>query len=357
MTLAENQQQTVKLNQPVPVYIPTPKHILEARKVNGTTTVNDECSVRKKPKLEYVPKAITNHNEPIPTYIPSALSSTSNVDAMHSEYEPTHPSTVNNQNVYMNTIDLDQNGDDITGLLTELSNEQTSHDEKIIGKPNVENFSKTLNEDNERSSKENSHRTSSSSSSRHRHHSSSYKSSHSSSRSSSSSHRSSHNSSRKKKHSDKDKHRDKDKDSNESRRHRNKLSSTHRHKSSEHSDKKLRSNNNSSSKKEEDEGDDCDTNSMIYDADSGDDIEQQCRMIFEQFDPSTIEKQSNEMPDELLQVKDVTDSVTDETAKKKRVAHENADKLIKPIVPIKNTANHMRNAMQVCIMCSQLMSE
>lgn len=337
----------MKLNQPVPVYIPTPKHILEARKVNGSNTTNDESPVvRKKPKLEYVPKAITNHNEPIPTYIPSSLNNTSNVEAAHLEYEPTHPSTVNNRNVFINNIDVDQNGDDITGLLTELSNERTSHDGiSAIKKPNEENSSKTLNEENGRSLKENSHRSSSSSSSsRHRHHSSSYKSTHSSSRSSSSSHRSSHNSSRKKKHSDKDKHRDKDRDSKEIKKHWSKSSSTHKHKSSEHSDRKLHSNNNRSSKKEENEADDCDTNSVIYDADSGDDIEQQCRMIFEQFDATTIEKQSVEP----LQVKDVSDSVIDDTAKKKRVAHENADKLTKSIAPIKKNENHLRNAMQVC---------
>lgn len=53
-----NQENTqITLKPTIPVYIPTPKHILESRKANGSNKT-DEYPASKKPKLEYVPKAI-----------------------------------------------------------------------------------------------------------------------------------------------------------------------------------------------------------------------------------------------------------------------------------------------------------
>lgn len=371
---ALNQQNTQTLKQPVPVYIPTPKHILEARRANGSNT--DEGSARKKPKLEYVPKARTINHEPIPTYIPSSLNSTTNVETSNLEYEPTAASTRNNKNVLASSMGEDSNGDDISGLLTELSTEQITNDENTLDTNGVLKEStdrdevNEMKESQESKSKENRHK-SSSSSSRHRHHSSSHKSSHSerkgssSSRSSSSSHRSSHHSSRKSKHSDKDKEKEIDKESKDNKqsskpssskdKHRSsehrsssKSSSSSRHHSSSHSDRRSHSNNNNSSKKEED----CKSELVNYesDDDGDDDVEAQCRLIFDEFDPSTIENQSNEMADELLSTKDESDDAStriDDAMKRKRVAYENADKQVKSITSFRRNADHVKSAMQV----------
>lgn len=350
----------------VPVYIPTPKHILEARKSNGSGTTNDECAPSKKPKLEYVPKAITNSSAPIPTYIPSSVS---NQASNNDEYDP---SLVfgNDKSIVSTVNDAEShlNGDDITGLLTELSNEQITNNENHAG--NVQNDTNKseaiaeLKESQDQKTKENNHK-SSSSSSRHRHHSSSsHKSSHSerksgssssSSRSSSSTHKSSHHSSRKSKHPDKDKDRDKETEKSrhsssksssrhKSSEHRSKSSSSSssRHHSSSHTDKRTHDSNNGKTK-------DCTNSSVIYETDSeDDDVEAQCRMIFDEFDPSMLESKQDEMPNGSSATSaEEDDSKIDDVTKKKRVAHENADKLTKPQPSFKKQTNHVANALQV----------
>lgn len=406
--------------QALPVYIPTPKHILEARKTNGTNSdgggavdngaANEsECSASKRPRLEYVPKAIKINHNLIPTYVPSALSRSTSTgsETNDMEYEPS--------NVAGQTTEI---GGDITGLLTDLSADQVTKNGQTSAN-NAENgaltpiasasvsvsVSKESNEATETTaattnddtkSKENRHRSSSSSSSRHhRHHSSSnHKSSHSdrksgssSSRSSSSSHRSSrhhhHSSSRKSKHSDKDKDDDKVKlkadskhsdgksPSSESHHRSSKKSSSsssssssrHHHRSSKHPTKNSHSNNNhSSSSNKRDE--DCLNDSVVYDMDSeidddDDDVEAQCRMIFEEFKPQTAN--DNQQSDDMLSLElqatatnnhdsgidDTTSAKLDDATKKKRIAHENADKQIKPIATFKRNADHVKNAMQV----------
>lgn len=194
----------------MPIYIPTPKHILEARKAQNASERNSEPP-DKKQRLEYVPESRTNTTYPIPTYIPSKL----NADATNIVEAST-----NGQN--------DLNGDDITGLLSELASKQQSDDEN-----HSENVPNHGVEDVEKSK--------SSSKSRHRH--SSHKSSRSqSSRShserdrkssaSKSCHKSS-SSSTKSKHSDKSssKHRGERKSSSSS------SSSSSKHRSSSHSNK------------------------------------------------------------------------------------------------------------------------
>lgn len=353
-----NQENTQTSKPPVPVYIPTPKHILEARKSNGSGTT-EECPPSKKPKLEYVPKAISNNSEPIPTYIPSS------VPTSNDEYEPSP--VFGKEDTTPNTIEGDLN-DDISGLLTELSSEQITNNENRT--ENVPNDSKQVEETNdlkeskEQKSKENSHK--SSSSSRHRHHSSSssstHKSSHSnrksSSRSSSSTHKSSsssHHSSRKSKHSDKDKEKSRhsskssSKESRHKSEHRSKSSSSSssssRHHSSNHSDKKIHNSNNNNKTKN------CIQSSVVYETDSEeDDVEAQCRMIFEEFDPSTLENKHDEMPNDSAtsaEEDDSSSSKVDDVTKKKRLAHENADKQIKSITPFKRNADHVKNALQV----------
>lgn len=402
------------MTQPLPVYIPTPKHILEARKANGTATNDEEgggvnangaasnleCPpASKRPRLEYVPKAIKINQNPILTYIPSALSRSTSIgsddaDAANElEYEPS------------NIVDkTNRNGTDTTGLFADLSSDQITQNGQISG-DNTENGSlttmKTVTESNvsnelsapatndDSKSKENRHRSSSSSSSsrHHRHHSSSsssnHKSSHSdrkgsssSSRSSSSSHRSSrhhhHSSSRKSKHSDKDSDKDKDDgkvktDSkhSDSRSSKSSSSSRHHHRSSNQSNKKTHSNNNhSSSSDKQQKQEDCPSNSVDYDMefddDDDDDVEAQCRMIFEEFEPQTAEE--NQPSDDMLSLElqaaatynhdsgiDTTSTSTmqDDATKKKRIAHENADKQVKPIATFKRNSDHVKNAMQV----------
>lgn len=352
------------VKQPVPVYIPTPKHLLEARKVNGSTKY-DECSASKRPKLEYVPKALSNNSAPIPTYVPSSVANT-----VTDEYEPRNVCG-NNADVLNCDVEADSNGDDILGLLNELSTEQMTNNSNqsncmtINSKPSTDTID--LDETKEQKSKENSHK--SSSSSRHRHHShksshSERKSSNTSSRSSSSTHKSSHHSSHKSRHADKakDKHLDKNKDKAKSRHssksskdikhksneHRSKSTSS-RHHSSHHSDKKTHSSNNNSSNQSKD----CVNNSIEYETESeDDDVEAQCRMIFEEFVPSTIENKTDETSNGLSMsteedANDITAKIDDAT-RKKRVAHENADKQIKSIASFRRQGDHVKNAMQVC---------
>lgn len=315
--------------------------------------------------MEYVPKAINNHSEPIPTYIPSSVPNQTSND----EYEPSP--VFSKEDVIENPIDVDLNADDISGLLTELSSEQiTNNENHTVNVPNDSEQTIDLKGSQHHKSKENSHRSlsSSSSSSRHRHHSSSstHKSSHSdrksSSRSSGSTHKSSHHSSssssRKSKHSDRDRDKEKSvhtsssKSSKESRHkneHRSKSSSSsssssRHHSSSGHSNQKTHNSNNNNKTK------DCQNSSVIYETDSEeDDVEAQCRIIFEEFDPSTLECKQDEMPNGSATSTEEDDSTSkvDDVTKKKRVAHENADNQNKPITTIKRHTNHVTNALQV----------
>lgn len=347
------------LQPPVPVYIPTPKHILEARKANGSNTNDGESSASKKPKLEYVPKSISNTSSPVLTYIPSSLN----------EYEPTN--NFSKAIAIAENIEGDSNGDDISGLLTELSTEQITNndictDHSSMGSVEKKDIdkSKKLKESKDSKSKENSHRSSSSSSStRHRRHGSSHRSSHSdrknasSSKSGSSSHKSSsHHSSGKSKHSDKDilkesKHSSKSSKnskhrSSEGRSKSSSSSSSSHHHSSRHSDKKPHRSNRTSLNKQQD----C-NNSVAYESNSEeDDVEAQCRMIFDEFDPTTITSMSEELDNGFASKavdKESNDLLSniDDVTKRKRIAHENADKSEK--APVKKHTNHVKNAMQV----------
>lgn len=80
-----------------------------------------------------------------------------------------------------------------------------------------------------------------------------------------------------------------------------------------------------------------------YEMDSEeDDIEAQCRMIFDEYVPD--EKPS---PDKNGHTTNAVNEITEpseEIMQRKRTAHENADR---PLLPFKKSSNHVQNAMQV----------
>lgn len=83
-----------------------------------------------------------------------------------------------------------------------------------------------------------------------------------------------------------------------------------------------------------------------YEMDSEeDDIEAQCRMIFDEYVPD--EKRTEETNGHTTDAVNEISERNEEIMKKKRTAHENADK---PLLPFKKTSNHAQNAMQVKIL-------
>lgn len=73
-------------------------------------------------------------------------------------------------------------------------------------------------------------------------------------------------------------------------------------------------------------------------------------MIFDEFDPTTIISMSDELDNGFAlkavekESNDLLSNIDDVT-KRKRIAHENADKTEK--APVKKHTNHVKNAMQV----------
>lgn len=203
-----------KIEASAPVYIPTPKYILEARKAQSASESDTE-PVTKKPKLEYVPAAKTNTKYPIPTYIPTVLNATDAIDK---------------SNIEQNDI----NGDDIAGLLNELAAEQPSDNENHS--ENVPKLDSDTVEKPKSSSKHRHHSSSSSHKSSSRSHSSSHSKSSSSKSSSSHKHSSSSSSSKKSTHSDKskDSSRHSDKSSSERKNRSERKSSSSSSSSSRH---------------------------------------------------------------------------------------------------------------------------
>lgn len=365
-TNTDNLQNIQLLQPPAPFYIPTPKHILEARKASieddGTTPTS------KKPKLEYVPQAKTPSNNlyPIPTYVPSTVS---NVPAaINPSVNAIEQSNINGN---------DSNGDDISGILTELSTDQNNDLEEILN-DNSEIKLKSPCENGTVAEKHRRHSSNSTSSSRSqssrsdrdkkvassRKHTSKDKSPNHKTISSSSGHKSSKtsssaSSSHRSSSSSKSKHKDKSKSSHSSsssskhkssssdKEHRKTSSSSSSHKrSSSHSDSKHRKH----SKDEKSENSKSQIEDVVYDIDSDfddGDVEAECRMIFEEFDPSTIKPATSEITDDRRPSIESDDVSSDDVNKRKRVAHENADKQFKPLQTFQKTSNHVQNAMQV----------
>lgn len=80
-----------------------------------------------------------------------------------------------------------------------------------------------------------------------------------------------------------------------------------------------------------------------YEMDSEeDDIEAQCRMIFDEYVPD--EKPSEETNGHTTDTVNEITERSEETMKRKRTAYENADKTLRPF---KKSSNHVQNAMQV----------
>lgn len=71
-------------------------------------------------------------------------------------------------------------------------------------------------------------------------------------------------------------------------------------------------------------------------------------MIFEEFDPSTIEIKPDDMPNNVSSPEHETNGNNEDVLKKKRIAHENVNNQIKSSEQFKPKPNHIRNAMQVC---------
>lgn len=72
----------------------------------------------------------------------------------------------------------------------------------------------------------------------------------------------------------------------------------------------------------------------------------QCRMIFEEYEPSIEQPQSNEI--EIASRNDSDESTkTESVVKNKRVAHTNADEHAQLMPIFKKAVNHAQNAMQV----------
>lgn len=356
------------LEPPVPVYVPTPKHILaKARKENGSTAIAAAPialtePVKKRPKLEYVPRS--KHPVDIAStalkYVPWKFPSPSD------EYVP--------------STDLKET-DDLTGIENELisTNETTqSNDEKVgmseaaapidVEKSIESNGSAKRSGSKEKSSSRHGSSSKSSHSThhsdRHKHSSSSSKSSHRSSssshkKSSSSSHSSSSTSRGKSKYSDKEKDKDKDKDRSSSKESKEKngdkkptssSSSSHRrsssHKSTRHrsSSSEHKSKSDSASKNET-----INTDALMYETDlEEDDVEAQCRMIFEEFDPETVTPSTDSESAAHPNKDESYDPMAkyDDCGKRKRVAYENADSQHKPMKPFSQSTNHVQNALQ-----------
>lgn len=234
--------------------------------------------------------------------------------------------------------------DDLSGLATELLLENVSSEQ------NDDTNFKSENEisNNEKDKSDSNQKQSHSHSDRHKH--KSLKESSSSYRSSSSKHKSSHSHSHsssgssssrsKSKHSDHDRLSSKDNNKSSSSSHKH----SSRHKSSSSSSSKRKHDANHHSKTKSSNGHS--GKNIVCGTDSGgddDDIEAQCRMIFDQFDPSTIEK-SEPMNDDEKNSEDPL-AKYDDFHKRKRVAYENNDP--KPLISHNKAPNHVHNAMQV----------
>lgn len=315
------------LQPPVPVYVPTPKHILEGRKTNGVLAPRpdvDHEQVKKKPRLEYVPKPMNPEktiSDSTPVYVPTAL--TDHIDIAIDEY--------------IDSTQKSEDVDDLSGIATELLFENECKDQNTESQ--IKTVGKSADSENKREKSESSRKHSHSD--RHKH-GSSKESSHRSS--SSSKHKSSHHSSSsqsKSKHSEKDRVRKKRTEDRSSSKDSKSSTSSHKHsssrKSSGSSRRKTHEHHSKSKSGKE---------AVVYATDSEveeDDIEAQCRMIFDEFDPSTVVKGETLEDDDTPAV----DSLAkyDDFNKKKRVAHDNAD--TKPLLSFTRSSNHVHNAMQV----------
>lgn len=354
-------QKIAILKPPVPVYVPTPKYLLEACQINGSSETE---RIKKKPKLEYVPKSknpIQSSYERL-TYIPSAIKNSA--------------TTENNLILEFNSsFDID----DISGMTNELYSESTQsetkageHDNHTIIKENSKDLNSCKDKDKSSSSSSRHHRHSNgsksySSRSSDRHKDGHKSSSRSSKKSSKSSHRTHSSSSNKSKsdYSNKSRKIEKSKKADErlssgtkspdDKLKERKSSSTKQQRISLSQDTGRESSNSSKTKHIDSTktkmDDSYHLNELLNEMSSEeDDVEAQCRMIFDEFDTSTVAGNESSLRPTLT--KDESGdplSKYNDVAKKKRVAYENADNHSKPLDASIKNLNHVQSAMQVIL--------
>lgn len=386
------QKPQIQILLPPIVYKPTPKAILDARKSTNveTTTAapssasSSEAPKSKRPKHEYVPKSKSsskqNNLQDTPTYTPSSLIAQLSDDLGDSYVPKTtglavvesfkeHIEQKNNDPIQEisdggqtngNKSALSESKQGKTGKEDESSPKHRHHkssrthssssSSKKLSRDRDKHRSSTSSRSDRSSSKEPSaHKASRSissikspsSSSKHTYHSSSHRSSKSSSRT-----EDKHTSSR-----SKSKHRDrsKDRESSSKSRHRSSRSKDHHR-----SDRKCSSSSSKTVSIGQDDDNSAsnevsyDVGNISYDEDDEDDVEAQCRMIFEEYTPDEAAKLKNAASSTSTGNDLEGDPVADKyenSGMKKRVAYENADRVERPTQA--KATNHVQNAMQV----------
>ncbi|XP_059612326.1 RNA exonuclease 1 homolog isoform X2 [Phlebotomus argentipes] len=330
--------------QAPPVYTPS----AQRKEANGA---QQEGPVAKKAKLEYVPhsistKAVTS-DLPAPSYIPkiSVLSKANPDEISFDEIDE-------ELNLISDILhDVESNGEllEETPVATYTPSKIIEEENPVVkdnGKENVEEkveeaalkeSKEVVKEEKMKSKDEKRHRSSRSSdshrssSSKSRHHSS--KSSHKSSKSSSKS----HDSDRKRSHSSSSRHH-----SSSSRSSKSSSEKRSEKSSSSHSSKSSKPSSSSNTQKSPEPAEDIDIFALEAETSDEDDIMEQCKMIFEEF-----QDKSQEKPAEIEKKSDADVSEKyDDGPKKKRIAHENAQNRPSLLPAPPKRVNHMHNALQ-----------
>lgn len=324
-----------------PVYKPTPKTILEARKTEFTDAI-EPVDQSKRPKLEYVPKSVNYSDQNTPTYTPSTVENPTDgyVPEPHVSLQQVHiesalEKTVVEEHSNGNKSSMDEPKCHNEGSKMKSSGSSSRHKSSSSSKKSSRDRDKHHSSRSGSSSKEPSSSTHKSVDKRSSKHSSSSRRHHSSSSSRSKDTHTSSGSSR-----SKSKHRERPKDKE----------SKH---SSSSSRPKERPEDQSSSTNKEHASDggtitDDDLANLSYDED---DIEAQCRLIFEEYNAQcaksqTIPSTSNQTDsfDNETKIDPVAEKYAN-TGIKSRAAHANADNVERPVRPI--AINHEQSAMQV----------
>ncbi|XP_055696931.1 RNA exonuclease 1 homolog isoform X2 [Phlebotomus papatasi] len=319
-----------------PVYTPTQK--------TETVVAKEKGPVAKKAKLEYVPhsistKAVTN-DHPAPSYIPNLSVLKTNPDDISFE-------EIDEELNLISDIlqDVESNGDAVEAPVATYKPSKIVNDDapevKVTEKENIEKKEEkppeSAKEKEMKPKEEKKHKSSRSSdrshSSKSRHHSSS-KSSHRSHRSSSKS----RDSDKKSSSSSRRHHSSRSSSKSSSDKKSGKSSSSHKSKGSSSSSRK------SDSQKQKILADqDVDIFALEAESSDEDDIMEQCKLIFEEFQEKQPQEPAHQ--EEKKPIPEVQEPYED-VSKKKRVAHENAQKRPSLLPAPPKRTNHMQNALQ-----------
>lgn len=394
----------IQILLPPVVYKPTPKAVLDARKVGGSnsaesapaattstvstvstasiTSSSDEPEQKRRRVLEYVPKATaSSEEEATPTYTPSAIVNEPLADNSTDGYAPEESTISGDENVKAaenkEIVEEATNGN--KSLVNDSkptddgskkeSSSSSRHHKSSRSHSSSSSRSKKSSGDKHRSStssrssrssskepsksgdKDSSIKPSSSSTKHSSHSSSSHRSSSNKSGSSGSKDKHSSSSSSKSRHRD----RSKDKDSSSKSKHSSSSSSS-RSKDHHRSDRKPSSSSSSSSKITQKKHDDdsiaadvaYELANVSFDEDE-DDVEAQCRLIFAEYTPDEVTATAPAPSTAVSSSADVIDPIAEKYENsginKKRVAYDNADRIDRPTQP--KVTNHVQNAMQV----------